>query len=139
VNSRAPHFFHRFSALSALLLVAACGERGATAPDNAVANATYVGGAACVQCHAKESTAWASSQHAGAMKHAADSTVLGNFDNASFNDGRVTTRFSRRDGRFVVKTEGPDGKPHDYDVKYTFGLFPLSSTSSTSTTAASSP
>jgi hypothetical protein len=59
------------------------------------------------------------------MKHAADSTVLANFDNTSFNDGRVTTRFSRREGKFIVNTEGPDGKAHDYEVKYTFGLFPL--------------
>jgi predicted CXXCH cytochrome family protein len=59
------------------------------------------------------------------MKHAADSTVLASFDNTSFNDGRVTTHFSRRDGKFIVNTEGPDGKLHDYEVKYTFGLFPL--------------
>ena len=94
-------------------------------PAAAIANARYVGGKACVDCHEKEYAAWAPSQHAGAMKHAADSTVLANFDNTSFNDGRVTTRFSRRDGKFMVSTEGPDSKPHDYEVKYTFGLFPL--------------
>ncbi len=59
------------------------------------------------------------------MKHAADSTVLGDFDDTMFDDGRSITRFSRREGRFIVNTEGPDGKLHDYDVKYTFGLFPL--------------
>jgi hypothetical protein len=36
--------------------------------------------------------------------HAADSTVLANFDNTSFTDGGVT-RFSRRDGKFIVNTE----------------------------------
>jgi tetratricopeptide (TPR) repeat protein len=103
----------------------ACGERGGTAPATVATAARYVGGQACVQCHQQEYAGWNSSQHAGAMKHAADSTVLANFDNATFNDGRVTTRFSRRDGRFIVNTEGPDGKLHDYEVKYTFGLFPL--------------
>ena len=106
-------------------LAAACGERSGTSAANVATNARYVGGAACVSCHAEEATAWATSQHAGAMKHAADSSVLGNFNNTSFNDGRVTTRFSRRDGKFIVNTEGPDGKLHDYEVKYTFGLYPL--------------
>ena len=113
----------RVIAVIALSLAVACGERGVKPA--AVADARYVGGAACVSCHAKEAAAWATSQHAGAMKHAADSTVVGNFDNTSFNDGRVTTRFSRRDGRFIVNTEGPDGKLRDYEVKYTFGLYPL--------------
>jgi len=31
----------------------------------------------------------------------------------------------RRDGKFVVRTDGPDGTLHDYDVKYTFGIAPL--------------
>ena len=115
----------RLIVVLALSLAAACGERSTRSPASIVAKARYVGGKACVACHESEYAAWAPSQHAGAMKHAADSTVLANFDNNSFNDGRVTTRFSRRDGKFIVNTEGPDGKPHDYEVKYTFGLFPL--------------
>src|SRR5690606_21035624 len=34
-------------------------------------------------------------------------------------------RFFRRDGKFFVNTEGPDGEYHDYEVKYTFGVDPL--------------
>ena len=37
----------------------------------------------------------------------------------------VQSTFSRRDGRFVVRTDGPDGKLADFDVKYTFGVEPL--------------
>jgi predicted CXXCH cytochrome family protein len=37
----------------------------------------------------------------------------------------VTTRFFRDGKRFMVNTEGPDGKHHDYEVKYTFGVDPL--------------
>jgi tetratricopeptide (TPR) repeat protein len=37
----------------------------------------------------------------------------------------VTTRFFRRDGKFMVNAEGPDGEQHDYEVKYTFGVRPL--------------
>jgi hypothetical protein len=31
----------------------------------------------------------------------------------------------RRDGKFVVRTDGPDGTLADYEVKYTFGVSPL--------------
>jgi predicted CXXCH cytochrome family protein len=59
------------------------------------------------------------------MQDAGEDTVLGDFDAARFaHFGRVTT-FSRRDGRFVVTTEGADGALHDYEVAYTFGVEPL--------------
>ena len=32
---------------------------------------------------------------------------------------------SRRDGKYVVNTDGPDGKLHDYEIKYAFGVHPL--------------
>ncbi len=32
---------------------------------------------------------------------------------------------SRRDGKFFVNTDGPDGKLHDYEIKYAFGVHPL--------------
>jgi len=37
----------------------------------------------------------------------------------------VTTTFARRDDSFVVRTEGDDGEPHDFDVAYVFGVYPL--------------
>ena len=49
------------------------------------------------------------------MQEAGAETVLGDFDGASFTAGGVTTTFSRRDGKFVVRTEGPDGQLHDYE------------------------
>jgi cytochrome c553 len=36
-----------------------------------------------------------------------------------------TAIFSKRDGKFFVRTDGPDGKPADFEVKYTFGVEPL--------------
>jgi hypothetical protein len=33
--------------------------------------------------------------------------------------------FSRRDGTFVVRTDGPDGTHANYDVKYTLDIAPL--------------
>ena len=37
----------------------------------------------------------------------------------------VTSRFFKRDGKYFINTQGEDGKNHDYEVRYTFGYFPL--------------
>ncbi|NJD25507.1 MAG: tetratricopeptide repeat protein [Betaproteobacteria bacterium] len=89
------------------------------------AKAEYVGAAACAQCHAGEAKAWQDSQHARAMQHATEGTVLGDFADARFTHAGVTTTFFRRDGRFMVNTDGPDGKRADFEVTHTFGLAPL--------------
>jgi Tfp pilus assembly protein PilF len=87
--------------------------------------ARYVGSQACVSCHRAESAAWQGSQHAKAMQHATEQTVLGRFDGGRFTHKGVTSTFFRRDGRFLVNTDGPDGELHDYEIKYTFGVEPL--------------
>jgi len=59
------------------------------------------------------------------MQAASDATVLGDFSGARFEQFGAITRFSRREGRFVVHTEGPEGALRDYDAVYTFGVEPL--------------
>jgi Flp pilus assembly protein TadD len=59
------------------------------------------------------------------MQPASDSTVLGDFNRASFHNANITSTFSRRGSRFMVLTDGPDGAVHDYEIKYTFGVYPL--------------
>ncbi len=59
------------------------------------------------------------------MQHATDKTVLGNFNDASFDYYGVHSRFFRKDGKFLVETDGPDGKLAVFEVKYTFGVDPL--------------
>jgi tetratricopeptide (TPR) repeat protein len=95
----------------------------APAPD--LAAARFVGSETCAACHEPETGAWRSSQHARAMQHATDATVLGDFGDARFRYAGVESRFFRRDGRFWVRTDGADGKLADFEVKYTFGLEPL--------------
>jgi Flp pilus assembly protein TadD len=87
--------------------------------------ADFAGSAICRECHATQATAWAGSQHARAMQHATAETVRGDFNDASFTFDRVTSRFFKRDGRYFVRTDGPDGQLADFEVKYTFGLEPL--------------
>ncbi len=59
------------------------------------------------------------------MQHATDRTVLGNFDDAVYAFQGVQSRFFRRDGKYFIRTDGPDGALADFEVKYTFGIAPL--------------
>jgi cytochrome c553 len=77
-------------------------------------NATFVGANACMQCHQNEFKAWSGSHHQLAMQAANESTVLGNFGNAKFKYYGIESTFFKRDGKFMVRTDGPDGKLTDY-------------------------
>ena len=59
------------------------------------------------------------------MAGASERTVLGNFASARFTHFGASRPFFRRDGQFFVKTDGPDGKLHEYPIAYTFGVYPL--------------
>jgi tetratricopeptide (TPR) repeat protein len=79
----------------------------------------------CAECHEAEARSWQGSHHDLAMQPANEETVLGDFEDASFEALGLTTRFFRREGSFWVNTEGPDGELHDYPIAYTFGVSPL--------------
>ncbi len=59
------------------------------------------------------------------MQHATEQTVLGNFNDATYSFQGVQSSFFRRDGRYFIRTDGPDGQLADFEVKYTFGVAPL--------------
>jgi Tfp pilus assembly protein PilF len=85
----------------------------------------YVGDKTCVECHAKEFKEWEGSDHDLAMKEPTEETVVGDFDNASFELHGVRSSFYKRDGKYFIKTDGEDGELHEYEVAYTFGVYPL--------------
>ena len=87
--------------------------------------ADYVDEASCGSCHPAQQQAWAASQHARAMQPATPATVLGNFSEALSRHDGVTSRAYRRDGSYLMETDGADGKPASFEVKYAFGLEPL--------------
>ena len=97
----------------------------ALAPMAVAAEETFVGREICASCHQPEAALWQGSDHDKAMQEATESTVLGNFDNATFTHFGVTSTFFRKDGKFFVRTDGPDGKLQDYQIAYTFGVDPL--------------
>jgi tetratricopeptide (TPR) repeat protein len=123
----------------ALLLVAvatlvSCGARDEGAeqaePETSVRevppdDVRFVGSAGCVECHREQYLQWSGSHHDLAMGHADGSTVLADFSDVTFSHFGVTSHFFRKDGRFFVRTEGLDGTPDDFEIKYTFGVEPL--------------
>lgn len=136
--ARAPQRW-RWAALALLLLAAlttawlllrppappAPAHAGPAAAANKAAAAQHVPNAQCVGCHAPEAAAWRESHHAKAMAPASETSVRGDFADATFSHQGRTTRFFRRDERYFVNTEGADGKPADFEVRYTFGHHPL--------------
>ena len=120
-RSRRPPLAVLFAAVPLLTV----GSLPSGAAESAAPGPTYVGSAACAGCHAGELAAWRDSQHARAMQDAGEGTVLGDFGGASFAHAGVTSTFFRRDGRYWVNTDGPDGKPADFEIRYTFGVYPL--------------
>ncbi len=87
--------------------------------------ASFVDEAQCQGCHSEQSKAWSGSHHQMAMLPASAEHVRGNFNNATFSGEAETSRFTHRDGAFWINTPGPDGKPADFKVAYTFGVEPL--------------
>ena len=116
------------AAVAAVMIAAAVygfhvGNKSETETQNSAA--TFVGSATCAGCHQAEAKLWDTSQHKAAMAHASHKTVLGDFNDASFDYFGVHSRFFRKDGKFLVETDGPDGKLATFEVKYTFGVDPL--------------
>ena len=94
-------------------------------PDHRSSPATFVGSQTCAECHQDEANLWRSSQHNHAMDHATAQSVLADFNDTSFDYDGVHSRFFRKDKKYVVETDGPDGKLAEFEIKYTFGVDPL--------------
>jgi tetratricopeptide (TPR) repeat protein len=87
--------------------------------------ASFVGRAACIDCHQKETHAFAGSHHDLAMDLATEATVLADFNDATIEHDGMVSRMFRDGDRFMVHTEGETGQMEDFEVKYVFGFDPL--------------
>ena len=94
-------------------------------PEIDISNASFVGRQSCVECHEKEYHSWKGSDHDMAMDSATEETVLGDFNNATFERDGFVSKMYKKDGKFYVYTKGPEGKPGDFQIAYTFGFRPL--------------
>jgi Flp pilus assembly protein TadD len=120
------------TAACTLLLILSLGEahpkdwpRYAAGNSKTNAQAEFVGATICSSCHSSEWKLWLKSHHRASMQTATDQTVYGNFNDVTFKDSSTTTTFFRLGSKFMVRTEGPDRVQHDYQIKFTFGVFPL--------------
>lgn len=87
--------------------------------------AHFIGSNACQTCHGSQTAEWRESQHHAAMAEASAETVLGDFNDASFTYAGTTSLFFEQGGKFFVRTDGADGRLADFEIRYTFGVFPL--------------
>ena len=85
----------------------------------------FSGSQSCRDCHRQEYDKWAGSHHRMAMAVADDETVLGDFNDTFFEHLGVRSRFFRKDGKFLVTTQGPEGRMADFEITHTFGYYPL--------------
>ncbi len=129
-------FNHSFQAVAftvLYLLLSACDQQTSERVSKSLAenvtsidsHANYVGSDDCKGCHAQAYQQWQHSHHQLAMQTATTDTVLGNFDNAEFNQNGVTSRFFKRDDQFFVRTDNAAGEMQDFEINYTFGVDPL--------------
>jgi predicted CXXCH cytochrome family protein len=124
--------WRRAALVGSALVVASCPlylvreSLRAPAAGPVAAEATFVGRAACARCHEKETKAWTGSHHDQAMTEATEATVRGDFSGVAFEGDGMKARFFRDEGgKFLIETDGPDGKPAVFEVAYTFGWDPL--------------
>jgi len=59
------------------------------------------------------------------MAEATTQNVAGNFADASFDYAGIRSQFFTRDGKFYVRTDGSDGQLATFEIRYTFGVYPL--------------
>ncbi|MGB0836767.1 MAG: tetratricopeptide repeat protein [Flavobacteriaceae bacterium] len=85
----------------------------------------FVGSSQCASCHETQFQDWTGSDHQLAMQLPTEESVLGDFNDSSVTFYGITSRFFKKGDTFIINTQGPDGDYHDYEVKYTFGYFPL--------------
>jgi tetratricopeptide (TPR) repeat protein len=93
-------------------------ERGGDFPN-------FTGSASCIECHQIEYDLWKGSDHEKAMDQATDQSVRGDFNNAVLDYKGFQNRFYRKGEKFFVYTQGPEGKPGEFEISYTFGVRPL--------------
>lgn len=94
-------------------------------PYTDIPEATFVGATSCKTCHEQEFGEWLLSDHHKAMLPATPDTVLGDFNDVTFEHFGHETKFYRKGDEFWVNSENEDGERVDYKIDYTFGHYPL--------------
>ena len=107
--------------IAVLAALTSC-EEGARPSIERASEPGYTGLARCAMCHTNLYSEWRQSLHSRAMGVPADSTVVGDFDNAEYTYGGVTSRMYRDGDDYYMDTLGPEGDIRPYRVDYTVGV-----------------
>ncbi|NPC83924.1 tetratricopeptide repeat protein, partial [Pyxidicoccus fallax] len=82
---------------------------------------TYVGSAACADCHEHEHAAWGKDWHSRALSPATPKFVVGDFRKTHFK-GESSEAWMRRDGEHhFMRTRGADGQLAEFPVQWVVG------------------
>ena len=85
----------------------------------------YVGANTCAECHDQVHEKWEDSHHFHAMELPNEQTIRADFNNSTFENYGVITKFFREGKKYLVKTENQEGEIETFEVAYTFGWEPL--------------
>ena len=85
--------------------------------------AEYVGSEACRECHPSYNEGWLRTRHPYQEQLASADTIVAPFDGEPFTMDGVEMSAWEQDGRYFVRTLGPDGEMRDYPVLRTIGGF----------------
>ena len=111
--------------LIATFLMAGCSKSEPPADRGVDQPATFAGSSSCQSCHEAEYRDWMGSHHELAMQVADVDSVLGDFDDASFDYFGTSTQFFTRDDGFYVRTADASGEDREFRIAYAFGVEPL--------------
>lgn len=115
-----PPFLTLLGAFAIIVLVLLCPVKGFASDTPG-----FIGSQSCATCHQSQFEAWTDSHHGWAPREPTPQNVLGNFDDARFEHKGIKSRFFRENDRFLVETDGPDGKLARFEIKYVVGVTPL--------------
>ncbi len=79
----------------------------------------------CKGCHEQQYQQWQQSHHYRSMQPANEDFVLGDFAGQRVSFHGVNYRFYRDNEKYWIDLEPEPGKIERYEIRYTFGFFPL--------------
>lgn len=115
-----------FLTVMAFVLYQSCTnpKEEAVAESKAIKPSAYVGSDACQSCHAEAFNKWEDSHHFHAMEIPTAESVLGDFNNTTYEADGLKNEFYIDGEDYMVAVEN-NGARDTFKVKYTFGFEPL--------------
>ncbi|HHC80083.1 MAG TPA: tetratricopeptide repeat protein [Flavobacteriia bacterium] len=128
LNTKSNFLNKRIFLVLLLILIISCKKeqyKKVEKTNTLLSNNSFMGSETCKTCHKKEFSAWQNSHHDLSMQVADSTSVLGNFNNTTFQSKGIKYHFFKKGNDFYVNTEGEEGMYQDYKITYTFGVTPL--------------